>query len=185
MECQTDVPGPCPEKRRNIWFQAENFHAGGRVPSGHTTPEYWDGCWEGVNVQMKAAQRVAPRSATSKYARGGKKKATQGIISAKAKGCARNESAPDTDTPEKKGVRTDAGELLNSLTSRKVEYGREPERYFSEGTAECAKLGRQFLDLDSAGDHYAAKKHLISEMAKERKTDEAQISYDIWMGIQS
>ena len=139
------------------------------MPSGRNTPEYWDGDWEGGTQTSGAPNAAAPRSAMVKHARGAKKKERQDLISAKASGYAWGPSIPNTDAPGKSRMRADAKELLNILVNKKLEYGRHPEKAVSEGAAECAKLGSQFLELAPTGDRYAKKKFLLPEMTKQRK----------------
>ena len=141
---QPGVSGRCPETRSNSWFRAPNFHAGGDVPAGRTTPEFWDGQWEGIPTPMMVPESPIPRSAMSKHARGEKKKNRQAQISAKAEGCAWNEPTLGNDTMEKKKLRANADEILDILRNRKVEYGFEPERAFSTEVVDCAKLGSRF-----------------------------------------
>ena len=169
--------------RGNSWFQSGDCHLGGQAPSGRNTPGYWDGNWDGAQwtVQEPIYKRDAPRSALAKHARSEKKKKDrQNIISAKATGATWGPNAPSSDTAEKKKLRDDAWELINILRSRKLQYGQGPEKAFSTGATECARLGTLFLELSSAGEHYASEKHLRAEMMKNAKPITIRISKGIW-----
>ena len=157
--------------RKNSWFQAGDFHSGGAAPSGRNTPEFWDGTWEGRAAPELAPRRPPLRSAIAKQARRDKKKEKQEQISAKAHGNV-NSVLPNTDTPEKRKLRSGAADLHNILKNKRLEYGADPGRVSPQEAVDCARLGSLFLELAPNGDHYSTRKFLRAELMKERKTRE-------------
>ena len=106
--------------RRGSWFQSDTFHTGRDAPSGRTTPEYWDGQWEGVtegsssaappNVHMRP--KPVARPPMDKQARNQKKKERRGNIEMKSNGRIDENPRMSSDAAEKKQNRTDAWGLL-------------------------------------------------------------------------
>ena len=163
--------------RRNSWFRPGEFHTGWNAPSGRTTPEYWDGQWEGGGL-APAPSRHTPmcgtrplpivRSAQAKNARNVKKKERQDHIGRQVMGAGEGPVVV-SDTAEKRQNRTDAWKLLSILSEKKVENGSNPESAFSTEAANCAKLGSAFLKAAGNGERYATKKYLRAELMKTRK----------------
>lgn len=156
-------------ERRNSWFQVSDYHAGGAAPSGSNAPEFWNGEWEGRGRPDGSIPKNAQRSAAAKHARNEKKKEKQELIEAKAKGNATGQKLPNSDTADKRRLRSGAADLHNIVKNKRVEYGPDPERAFPSDVVECARLGSRFLELASTGEHYATKKALRAELMRERK----------------
>ena len=134
--------------RRNIWFRAaENFHTRGNAPSGRTTPEYWNGQWEGAGAGNQSGEAshiqrpTAQRSAASKYARIQRKKERREMIGAQAMGDVDGMPSPNTDTSGRKHQRTGAWELLGILPGKRIENGRSPGNALIREAVACAKTG--------------------------------------------